>query len=142
MAAHEHINPYQMKLFATGTEIQGIVNQSTDLQPGEDMSSMWERKQRAASDPEHDAAHGHLQESLATKGLVGHGNDRVHLLYGGGDQSQVALGDAHHRVAAAAHLERTGRRTVFFNLDHHVPGSAAAAPPKPMRDRPDRKFIM
>ena len=117
------LNPNQLKLFMTGKEVQSRVTQSLDTQPGEGLGEMWARKEQESRVPgnfqTNPDAPGHgagVYDSLATRGY-NPPDDRevsqsVALRFDRLNQDEMRMGWGHHRVAAAAALERdTGKQT-------------------------------
>lgn len=114
------VSPDQFKLFMTGPEWQGTVNHSFDRHTTdgsderEPMNKLWARKETEARQPHDEWEHGSgVYDSMKRKGY------RHHLADGPGDiptiyaeGGRLTQGEGHHRIAAAAALEReTGKPT-------------------------------
>lgn len=120
MGAHV-INPDQLQLFMTGTELKSAITNSIDRAPMGRMSDMWKRKLRESkrSDMSHGAG---TYQSLAKHGWQGEGVDVMHVRKYGAlpewDRTEVSVSDAHHRIAAAADIEAKGKRQIFIPTNH------------------------
>ena len=131
MAASHHLNPDQLQLFMTGTELKNAITDSIDRAPMQSMDKMWATKLRQSkrSGMEHGAGtyqsikqHGWKEpEGVWGDETPGHGNSGFEIMhkrvYGGipeWDRSETSVTGAHHRIAAAADLEAKGKRTVYF----------------------------
>ena len=122
MAAHHNVNPAQMKLFMGGQEMQEASNSSTDtdaVKGEKGWSKMWEKKLSESKQP---AGTGHGSGLHAS--LLEHGYQRDQhkpfdpaptlFVQGNG----VQQGEGHHRVAAAADIERTTGKHVWLPTNY------------------------
>jgi hypothetical protein len=118
MAASDHLHPQQMKLFMTGTELKGEITSSIDRAPMQSMDDMWKRKLRE-SKGEHWHGGG-THASLKERGWVGPGPELFHTTIPGAipewDKEELGVSDAHHRIAAAADIEKRskGKRQIYI----------------------------
>lgn len=144
---HKYREPVQLPLFMTGSEIIKTVTKSTDVltKDAAGFDKMWKTKieesKREFTTKGYDGGHGSgTYDSLKehgwnpNKNLVGIPLKRGkpsethvvlrHLVKQNPDTGEystdILLGDAHHRVAAAAELEREGN-TVYIPVDHRNP---------------------
>lgn len=114
MPAPDHLNKDQLALFYTGRELRGLINKSTDLDSGEDMDAMWNRKVEESL-WEGRAGHGaNVHRSLSEKGWEGEPLELNH----GDDEYSRWITDGHHRVAAAADIEDTTGKLIFIPVNH------------------------
>jgi hypothetical protein len=118
----------QLKLFMTGVELQDSLTDSIDRNPiggfGRSMDDMWKIKLRQAKRPDTAMNHGAgVYKSIKDNGYVGRtdtpeGFSIMHRREYGGipewDKDHMSVDGGHHRIAAAADLERKGKRTVFI----------------------------
>jgi hypothetical protein len=122
MAANDHLHPEQLKLFMTGTELKGAITQSIDRNPiggyGGTMEKMWASKVRESK---RDFGHGSgTYQSLKQQGWQGPGPGMLHKRTWGAipefDKDDLSVEDAHHRIAAAADIERRskGKRNIWI----------------------------
>ena len=116
------LSPRQFPLFMTGVEIQNSVTHSIDQREGESLSDMWNRKaveaKRPATEgstvpdsPQHGAG---VYDSLKQSGWQSPSSE-IWLTH---NNDQVRMGAGHHRVAAAAALEREEGKQVFIPIEH------------------------
>lgn len=143
MAAHEHLSPEQLRLFATGTEVKAMVNYSFDADPGqgsydqvhqqpgerprivhvpstprESLDQTWQRKLTEAKSTS-GAVHGAgVYDSIAREGYRPHTSPIT--LVTNSTNGKRFLADGHHRVAAAAAVEGEGRGPVWVPLRYAV----------------------
>jgi hypothetical protein len=124
MGAHV-INPDQLQLFMTGTELKNAITGSIDRNPiggfGGTMDKMWKSKLRQSK--RSGVGHGagtyqsllkHGWQDPGTEGGFEINRKRV---YGGipeWDRTETSVTGAHHRIAAAADIEAKGKRTIYF----------------------------
>jgi len=135
VAASDHVNPDQLKLFMTGSELKSAITDSIDRNPiggfGGTMEKMWATKLRQSkrSGMGHGAGtyqsllkHG-WKEPDEVWGDEVPGNNAAGFeinhrrVYGGipeWDRTEVSVTGAHHRIAAAADMEAKGKRTIYF----------------------------
>lgn len=135
------LNPQQLKLFMTGTEWQDNVTKSTDQGSGESVGRVWGRKERESRQPatikDHDVQwrggrgvrvtinernngiHGAgLYDSIRDKGYRHEPKESdppTILLDRSGNNIQY---EGHHRVAAAAALERDTGKPTFIPTNY------------------------
>ena len=97
----------QMKLFMTGTELKSAITESPDRFGQQSMESMWGNKLRASK---RGTGHGGgTYEALAEQGWQGRGPGLVHR------DDDLYVKDAHHRIAAAADIERrSSERSIWI----------------------------
>lgn len=104
MAASEHLNSRQLKLFMTPQEIMGSVVDSVDRGYDEPIEDLWDEKLEESKGALKTNSGKSLYDSIADKGVQRH----VTLQQDGG---HLVMGQGHHRVAAAADIaKRTGRQ--------------------------------
>lgn len=118
MAANDHIHPEQMSLFMSGTELKGRITGSIDRAPMQSMDDLWKRKLRESkSDQWHG---GGTHASLKEQGWVGPGPGIHQRMQPGAipefNKEHFQVDDAHHRIAAAADIEKRsrGKRTIWI----------------------------
>lgn len=138
MPASDHLHPEQMKLFMTGTELKDSITSSIDRAPMQSMDDMWKRKTRESKG---DAYHGGgTHASLKEHGWVGPGPELFHTTIPGAipefTKQDLAVSDAHHRIAAAADIEQRskGKRQIFIpttNRSQYTRGEERKLPPEP-----------
>lgn len=117
MPAPDHLNKDQLALFYTGRELRSLVNKSTDLDSGEDMDAMWNRKVEESLWEGRSGGHGAgVHRSISEKGWEG---DPLVLNHGDDEYSRW-ITDGHHRVAAAADIEDTTGNLVFIPVTHNT----------------------
>ena len=118
MAASEHLHPVQMKLFMSGTELKESLTNSIDRAPMQSMDDMWKRKTRESKSESYHGGGTHA--SLKEHGWVGPGPGLYHTTIPGGipewDKEEHQVDDAHHRIAAAADIEKRskGKRNIWI----------------------------
>ena len=113
----------QVQLFMTGTELQSKITNSIDRVPGGSMEGLWKRKLRESkrTGMEHGAdtykslqQHGWQSDPESPR----QGPGIMHVRKFGAipefDRDEMSVDDAHHRIAAAADLERKGKRTIYI----------------------------
>lgn len=125
MAAPDHVNRDQMR-YMTGAEIQDLITDSIDRNPiggfGGTMEKMWKGKLRGSK---RDDRIGPGTGSGVYASLLEHGwihneeegpVDIMHVRKYGAipewDRDEYTLSGFHHRIAAAADMERRGKRTI------------------------------
>lgn len=133
MSASDNLHPQQLKMFMTGKELRDSMSYSYDLDPGETMDDMWDRKvdesmsefggeswdnssSEGSSSREHGAG---VYDSLKNEGLWDTPSSVVRVRHHVNKDS-MRLRDAHHRVASAAHIEESGGRQIFFPVSHEL----------------------
>lgn len=122
MAAHDNVQPHQFKLFMTPGEIMGSVTGSGDRWTGlnETMSEMWDRKEEESRVPLHvrrsgEVLHGSgVYDSIAKEGVTSHVEIRPRVDGG------LFMRNGHHRVAAAAAVERDTGRQQYIPVNYGV----------------------
>lgn len=159
MAASDHVNPEQLQLFMTGTELKGMITDSIDRNPlggfGGTMDKMWASKLRQSkrSGMEHG---GGTYKSLQEHGwdppaevwgdeAPGHdasGFEINHVRKIGAipafDRTETSVTGAHHRIAAAADMEARGKRTIYFPTAHNQFEYPSLIPPGRTPAKSDR----
>jgi hypothetical protein len=108
MAASDNLHPQQMQLFMTGKELQGAITKSIDRAPMEGMEGLWKSKLRQSR--RSGMGHGNdTYQSLQEQGWQGPGPGLLHVRTQGAipewNKDELGVDDAHHRIAAAAHME-------------------------------------
>lgn len=123
MAAHNNLNPDQLKMFMSANEIKGQYQPlDGDREGYEDDNEVWDRKLSEASAPKpyYDMAHekvvlnsGSHLDHLKTHGVT----QPVHLgnEYGSSGRREVVGG--HHRVAVMSHLSPDQLMPVLHHED-------------------------
>lgn len=118
----------QLSLFMSGEEWKASVTNSVDrhfksggrYQPKgsamETMDDVWERKENEARQSKHTMGHGAGLYDAMSKGGYDHDAspdyDKPTIWTGFGPNAEMTQGEGHHRVAAAAAVERdTGKKT-------------------------------
>lgn len=103
-------------MFMTGQELRNRIEQSGDKKTDESLNDMWERKvTEAKSGP---SVHGGgVYDSIKREGL--HDGTMIRLSH---QPTGSMVIDAHHRIAAAADLEASGDKQVYFPVTHY-PGN-------------------
>ena len=124
MPAHHNVNPHQLKLFMGGREWQDTMSDSVDRMvpvnglSGESMGQLWDRKLVEAKQPAGTSHGAGLHESLSEHGYehdavepptIFHGD-----LWGQMEKPGFAQGEGHHRIAAAADIEKTTGKNVWI----------------------------
>jgi hypothetical protein len=123
------LNQNQLQLFMTGSELKSTINRSSDLRPGENMSSMWGRKLERAKEPGPYKHGSGVYDTLMSEGydaskprLSGMGDGVVGPIRlqqsGFGDNRQTRVSDAHHRIAAADDIERQTGQPVWMPVEY------------------------
>lgn len=130
MSSSDMIQPEQLKLFMTGTELRNRVNFSMDalkkegpfsdpkvpVPHDETLDDMWARKVEESKVPRTMGEHGSgTYESIDRLGW--RAPDPVTLRYETGSGS-ARIGDAHHRIAAAADIEAQTGRQIYIPVEH------------------------
>ena len=135
MAASDNLNPHQLQLFMTGTELKGMITDSIDRNPlggfGGTMDKMWATKLRQSkrSGMGHGAG---THKSIKEHGWEDRGPESGfeinHVVKYGGipewDRTETSVTGAHHRIAAAADIEAKTAgtkkpRTIYFTTAHN-----------------------
>lgn len=112
------LQPEQLKLFMTGTELKGAITDSIDRAPAQSMDDMWKTKLRQSK--RSGMGHGNdTYSSLKENGWQGPGPGLLHRVQfspvSDWDTDHLSVDDAHHRIAAAADIEAKSRgRREFF----------------------------
>lgn len=116
------VNPNQLKLFMTGTEWQKSVTHSTDGP----IDVVWQEKEQQSKNPGTHHGAG-LYQSIQKHGYM-HVDPKPTIIFEtapNGKSERVVQSEGHHRVAAAAALEReTGKET--FIPTNYVDNTDAA----------------
>jgi hypothetical protein len=121
------LNPDQLKLLMTGSELQRSITHSwdgpLDMAPGDtkELNKLWERKEYEAKRSDYSDEHGAgLYDSLKSRGYEGKPlllNDYDVFTDAGVHVPARGIMDGHHRIAAAAALEREGKQ-VYIPIVH------------------------
>jgi len=125
MAARNHLNPYQYKLFMTGDEIKGLVTDSVDrageyqdvdpdtgnefTTPEQTMDELWEDKKSKG-----------LKDTIAKEGV------RRHVTIVPEQDGTFTMGQGHHRVQASSDLAKEGKTVyvpVVYDTDFNYSGT-------------------
>jgi hypothetical protein len=106
------LNPDQLQLLMTGGELMRSITQSSDAYGGESMGEMWKRKEGESLVPNQETGMS-LSKSLKTHGYRG---NTIKLYHSPGTTEIL---DGHHRVAAAAALERQGTQ-IHIPVEHSI----------------------
>lgn len=123
---HDPNTPFQLPLFMTGTELKGVITHSIDKGPFETMDQMWESKTRRSKGRGRHG--GGTYSSLLKDGWQPQTDERAVNLWHrhkrpvkelpSWDSAEIAVSNAHHRIAAAADMEEKGKRTIYFPVLH------------------------
>lgn len=122
------LNPDQLKMLMTGSELMRTINYSADAEYyGETIPDMWERKESesrspiiAGIKPEYQRHGAGVYQSIKQKGYEGEPINLVLSNYEDPVRGQVKssqVWDGHHRIAAAAALEKEGNQ-VYIPVEH------------------------
>lgn len=125
-------SPEQFKLFMTGTEWQDQVTHSTDGP----MPALWKEKEARASVP-NDGGHGTgVRSSMERYGYQHDAESPPTIVIEdsfSGKNTRMVQSEGHHRVAAAAAIERDTGKPVFIPtnyVDNSAAGRRARSPGK------------
>lgn len=121
MAAHEAINSQQLQLFYTGTELQSMITGSGDVRTnlGETLEGMWDRKTKESQQPMGTGHGAGVYDSIKERGYVG---GRLGVVFDRDLKSGnpvTRIPEGHHRVAAAADIERSTGKLTFIPVLHY-----------------------
>lgn len=147
MSASDNLNPHQLQLFMTGTELKAAITDSIDRNPlggmGGTMDKMWATKLRQSKRPADHPGHGAgIYQSMKKRGWDpptdvwgdqapgwdNAGFEINHVVKYGGipewDRTETSVTAAHHRIAAAADIEAKSAgtkkpRTIYFPTAHN-----------------------
>lgn len=119
------INPNQLAMLMTGTELKNSLNESIDRNTT--MDEMWGAKLRGSRRTQGPLGPGRgtgVHKSLRTEGL--HPDNptltMTHRFKPGAipewDEDTRQVDDQHHRIAAAADLESKGKGPFYFSVRH------------------------
>jgi len=130
MAASDHLHPQQMQLFVDPVEHIASVRGAVDMAGHtESWDDMWGRKESEARN----TGHGHgagLYDSVKDKGIramwsvhaPGDNNPRELMgapkLYPANDGNGFIQGDGHHRMAAAAAVQRDTGKAQYVPVEY------------------------
>lgn len=121
MPAHDSINPDQLRLFYTGSELKNMITYSGDQGNDEDLDEMWERKTEESEAEKQHGWHGSgVYDSLMEHGWQG--SEKIPVQHSGSHargNAEVWLDEGHHRVAAADAIERRTGKKIFIPVTHH-----------------------
>lgn len=115
MAASDHLNPTQLRLFASGQQLRDeIVTNPRDWRSahGETKEGMWERKLQQAKDPEHRA--GSMYKRITRNKW----SSREEPLLVAFENTGTTLMDGYHRVASAAGYEDKTGKPIWIPLTY------------------------
>jgi hypothetical protein len=124
------LNPNQLKLFMTGTEWKNSITHSTDGP----LEHIWPQKEQEARSPESSGRHGAgVYDSLKENGFNHYKNvnSPATIIFEespDGKSVRTVQSEGHHRVAAAAALEKDTGKQVFIptNYVDNTPSGRAA----------------
>lgn len=107
-------------MFESGTEIQKYITKSFDVDPfldKGDINNMWKRKLKEAKTPQRAAVHGSgLYKAIKKDGFDWDFPVQVEHFFGENDKT---MAEGHHRVAAAAEIERETGKPVWIPIKHY-----------------------
>ena len=122
MPAHEKVHPVQFKLFMSGREWMNSVSDSVDLDHGEHetMEELWDLK---TDESKMHAGSGHGAGIFSSMSKHGYDADKAF-----GDaptilvssRNQMVQGEGHHRIAAAAEIERETGKQVWIPTNYET----------------------
>ena len=125
MAARNHLNPYQYKLFMTGDEIKGLVTESvdrameyTDVDPN--TGKEYTVPTQTMDDVWADKGNKVLKNTIAKEGV------RRHVTIVPERDGTFTMGQGHHRVQAASDLAKEGKTVyvpVMYDDDFNYSGA-------------------
>lgn len=110
------MNPDQLKMLMTGRELKNTITYSDDADEDgpEGLRSMWDDKLDESKASPNSGTHGKgVYESLLSRGYEGRALTVYHV-----DKDTFVL-DGHHRIAAAADLERHGK-PIYIPVEHEL----------------------
>lgn len=117
----KRISPNQFKLFMTGTEWQASVTKSTDGP----LEHVWPQKTSEARQPGpvgvlNPVHGGGLRDAIATEGYKHDREDppTIILEQGAGSKVHHVQSEGHHRIAAAADVERTTGKPTYIPTNY------------------------
>lgn len=114
MARRNVTNPNQFKLFYGGQELQNTITESGDMFDHENLDQMWDRKAEEAKVPGNVRGHGAgVYDSLKSQGYNGMPLTVSH------DRRGTYVYNGHHRIAAAAAIERETGKNVWIPVEHN-----------------------
>lgn len=117
MSAADYLHP---QLFMTGVELQSALTDSPDRAPMGTMEQMWAGKLRGSRGRTRigPGTGTGVYKSLREQGWQGPGPGLMHVHeyrdLPEWDKERLSADDMHHRIAAAADMERKGKRTVYI----------------------------
>jgi hypothetical protein len=130
------LNPNQFKLFYGAQELQDAITDSNDrnvlydaaagemmrddngILQKESMPDMWSRKLQESKQRE---GYGHgsgVYDSMMSEGVRPHTSLKLYHADQPGVNNKRVIADGHHRVAAAADIERTTGKNMWIFTDH------------------------
>ncbi len=134
MAAHENLNPHQLQMFMTGTELKDTINHSYDgsLSTGgtgggpDGLNGLW--KQKLKESKRSGFGHGEgTYKSIKDRGWVADNPryDSINLSHRSvpgaipaWNRVERSVDDGHHRIAAAADIEAKTGKQHFIPVQH------------------------
>lgn len=107
MSAHETVHPMQFKLFMGADEWKNSVTDSVDRPFVKDrkLSTVWSEKLTESKEPAGPSHGAGIHDALQYEGYQHNHDDPPTILVG--DKNNLAQGEGHHRIAAAADIERS-----------------------------------
>lgn len=119
MSARDNLNPDQLKLFMTGTEWQASVHDSYDRMGSESMDDLWEDKLNETQMPVgSDVRSAGLYDKMRVHGYRQNPREFRNPTINFHTSGTRIQEEGHHRIAAAAELERQGIRTSFIPTNY------------------------
>lgn len=126
------LNPNQFKLFYGAQELQNAVTRSGDREyladeegnvyrdeegnfARESLPQMWDRKLEESKKPEYTGHGSGVYDSMMSEGVRPHTSLTVHHPT---PDNGLQLADGHHRLAAAADIERTTGKNMWIFTNH------------------------
>ena len=97
MAAHEHLNKNQLRMFMRPQEIYDLTVDSIDRADGETLEDTWVNKESEIND----GSYNDLVDSVLEKGV----KRPITIMLNHGHYKDFTMGQGHHRVKAAEYAE-------------------------------------
>jgi len=125
---HDFDKPLQLPMFMTGKELKDQITESGDILSGQTLGDMWAGKSETSKKPLSSGIPGSgSRESIEREGWnppEGGVIQANHVLGGPGEANLADFGveDGHHRIAAAADIEKETGKQTFFPVEHNVYG--------------------
>jgi len=127
MSARDLVHHGQFAFWMSGGQIQKFVNESRDRSKigtdtgmrRESMKEMWDRKLEESRQPAGTGRGAGTYKSIATHGWDPKIDESVPIMFEKqGGRSVRFLGSGHHRVAAAADLEKKIKQDILIPVDY------------------------